>query len=152
MLIPWGDVASAYHTTGIPNIEVYAALPKLVLRLGRFQRLLAVSRLSPLRRFVSWAVRGTVRGPADEDLPKSRSEFWGRVTDARGGTVEATLSTIGAYALTVQTAVAAVERVLQGGLTPGFHTPAGALGVHFVEEAASTRLAVGHVSNVPDSP
>ena len=25
--IPWGDVATAYHTTGIPNVEVYMAAP-----------------------------------------------------------------------------------------------------------------------------
>jgi short subunit dehydrogenase-like uncharacterized protein len=25
--IPWGDIATAYRTTGIPNIEVYAAVP-----------------------------------------------------------------------------------------------------------------------------
>lgn len=23
MAIPWGDVSTAYHTTGIPNIEVF---------------------------------------------------------------------------------------------------------------------------------
>ena len=25
--IPWGDVATAFHTTGIPNVEVYLAAP-----------------------------------------------------------------------------------------------------------------------------
>jgi short subunit dehydrogenase-like uncharacterized protein len=25
--IPWGDVATAFHNTGIPNIEVYVAAP-----------------------------------------------------------------------------------------------------------------------------
>jgi short subunit dehydrogenase-like uncharacterized protein len=25
MTVPWGDVSTAYYTTGIPNIEVYMA-------------------------------------------------------------------------------------------------------------------------------
>ena len=36
--IPWGDVSTAYHTTGIPNIRVYfAASPRAIrdLRRGR---------------------------------------------------------------------------------------------------------------------
>ena len=27
MTIPWGDVSTAYHSTGIPNIRVYSATP-----------------------------------------------------------------------------------------------------------------------------
>jgi short subunit dehydrogenase-like uncharacterized protein len=152
MLVPWGDVASAYHTTGIPNIEVYAALPKPVLWLGRFQWLSAVSRFSPLRRLVSWGISRGVPGPSDDDLAQSRSEFWGCATNADGRSVEGTLSTIGGYALTVRTALAAVERVLAGDIPPGFHTPARALGIDFIEQAAPAKIAVGHVSNVPDSP
>src|SRR3970282_909888 len=26
--IPWGDVSTAYYSTGIPNIEVYSVLPR----------------------------------------------------------------------------------------------------------------------------
>src|SRR5918911_4546585 len=32
--IPWGDVATAYYSTGIPNIEVYAAIPAGLRRGG----------------------------------------------------------------------------------------------------------------------
>ena len=41
--IPWGDVASAYYSTRIPNIEVYMAMP-----LGR--RVAAY-----LNRYLLWA-------------------------------------------------------------------------------------------------
>ena len=27
MTIPWGDVSTAFRSTGIPNIEVYMAVP-----------------------------------------------------------------------------------------------------------------------------
>ena len=42
MTIPWGDVASAYYSTGIPNIEVYTARsPKQIARLRRLRFLAA---------------------------------------------------------------------------------------------------------------
>ena len=44
--IPWGDVASAYYSTRIPNIEVYMAAP-LALRVKRI-----VDDEFPLENFV----------------------------------------------------------------------------------------------------
>ena len=32
MSVPWGDVSTAFYTTGIPNIEVFVpAFPKMIL-------------------------------------------------------------------------------------------------------------------------
>ena len=32
MSVPWGDVSTAFYTTGIPNIEVFVpAPPKMIL-------------------------------------------------------------------------------------------------------------------------
>src|SRR5436190_9875943 len=38
--IPWGDVATAFHSTGIPNIEVYTVAPKSALKLMKLSRYL----------------------------------------------------------------------------------------------------------------
>ena len=60
--IPWGDVATAYHTTGIPNIEVYVAVP-LAVRAGSARRARS-DRCSPagaVKRALAARVR---RGPA----------------------------------------------------------------------------------------
>ncbi len=138
LLVPWGDVASAYYTTGIPNIEVYAALPRPLLWLRPLHWIAPLAGLRPLRQIVAWLIGRSVRGPADD--VQGRSEFWGCVTDAQGRCAEATLSTIGAYALTVQTALTAAERVRRGDVAPGFHTPARAFGVHFVEEAVAAKI------------
>lgn len=40
VLVPWGDVSTAYYSTGIPNIEVYMALPTLLRRLMVLSRYL----------------------------------------------------------------------------------------------------------------
>ena len=47
--IPWGDVATAWYSTAIPNIEIYAALPPAqirALRLSRYLGRLLRSKLS----------------------------------------------------------------------------------------------------------
>jgi short subunit dehydrogenase-like uncharacterized protein len=44
--IPWGDVATAYFTTGIANIEVYVpASPRSIARMRRLDRLRPLLRL-----------------------------------------------------------------------------------------------------------
>jgi short subunit dehydrogenase-like uncharacterized protein len=72
--IPWGDVATAYHTTAIPNIEVYAAAPRMMrtgLRLSRhFGWLTARPEVkSILRR----AVRAGEPGPTESERVHGRS-------------------------------------------------------------------------------
>ena len=38
MTVPWGDVSTAYYTTGIPNIEVYMAFKPWFSRLAKSSR------------------------------------------------------------------------------------------------------------------
>jgi short subunit dehydrogenase-like uncharacterized protein len=134
MTIPWGDVASAYHTTGIPNIAVYAALPPAALRVFRALRWLApLAGLPPVQAAGRWWIDRRVRGPGDEELRRGRVEFWGRVTDAAGRTAEATLETPNGYALTVETSLAVLQAVLEGRIRAGFSTPASALGADLMD-------------------
>lgn len=141
MTIPWGDVASAWHTTGIPNIEVYLALPRgKIAWLRRLRWLIEpVLRLLPAAVLVP-VVHGFATGSqtGGEEMPCG---FWGRVADDKGVTVEATLETLSSYRLTVLTALAALERVLAGRVPPGFHTPARAFGQEFILEIPGSRIA-----------
>lgn len=131
--IPWGDVASAFYTTGIPNIETYMALPRRdaarMRRLNRFSFLLG---LPFVLNFVQSQIGKRVRGPNIVELNKGRTEVWGEVRNAAGRTISMTMTTPNAYRFTALSAVAAVERVLQGGIAPGFQTPARAFGAEFV--------------------
>jgi short subunit dehydrogenase-like uncharacterized protein len=132
--IPWGDVSSAFHTTGIPNIAVYAALPRRQLDvLRRFRWLSRLAGLRPIQAIGRWWIDRTVTGPDADQLARGRTEFWGRATDAHGTVAEATLETPDGYALTVQTALAIVNEVLDGHIRAGFWTPARALGSGFIE-------------------
>ena len=134
MTIPWGDVASAFHTTGIPDIEVYVAMPARQLKVLRgFRWLAPLAGLKPVQAAGRWWIDRRVRGPGADELRQGRTEFWGRVTDAAGRTAEATLETPNGYTLTVQASLAILQQVLAGRVRPGFSTPALALGGEFIE-------------------
>ena len=49
--------------------------------------------------------------------------MWGRACDEQDHCVEATVETAATYRFSVLSALAAAERVLAGGIPPGFHTP-----------------------------
>jgi short subunit dehydrogenase-like uncharacterized protein len=139
MTIPWGDVSSAYYTTRIDNIEVYAAVPRATITSLRLLRgPLKLFGWPPLARFISRRIDHMAPGPNAEALARDRCQLWGRVTDGSGGQVAATLETPGGYALTILTALAAVERVRGGGTAAGFATPALAFGPQFICEFPGT--------------
>jgi len=131
--IPWGDVSTAYHSTGIPNVEVYVAAPlglRLAARVSRPFGWLLGSRLTQglLRR----RIRAGPPGPTEEERARGRSYLWGEAVDDAGQRVVSRLQGPEGYTMTVQTALAVAERVLAGDASPGFQTPSSAYGCDFV--------------------
>jgi short subunit dehydrogenase-like uncharacterized protein len=143
MTIPWGDVASAYYSTGIPNIEVYMSMPKSRINLLRWGRpLLSLARIGPVQRLWKRLITRKVHGPDAQQRAKSRSSLWGRVRNAAGATVEATMETQGGYPLTVLTTLATVERVLAGDAPLGFATPSQAFGKDYIQCVPETTIEI----------
>lgn len=131
--IPWGDLASAFHSTGIPNIETYVATSARERKqMQRMQRLAPLLKISWVRRLAQWAAGRTMKGPNDGELAGGRAEIWCEVRDDSGRVETATLTTPNGYRLTALTAVAAAERVLHGDIAPGFQTPSRAFGAEFI--------------------
>ena len=131
--IPWGDVSTAYHTTGIPNIEVYAALPtafRIGLRLARTAGPLLAS--GPVQRVLKGRVARGSPGPSAAARAAAETRLWGEARDDAGGLVRTRLRTPEAYELTSWTAVELAARALRGQLPPGFQTPARACGPDFI--------------------
>jgi short subunit dehydrogenase-like uncharacterized protein len=131
--IPWGDVASAFHTTGIPNIEVYSALPRGQIRALRCLRWgLPALGLPPVRWLLGRAIRRWLAGPSAEHRRTAHASLWGRVENGEGRAVEATLRTPEGYRLTADAAIECTRRVLGGSIAPGFATPARAFGPELI--------------------
>jgi short subunit dehydrogenase-like uncharacterized protein len=135
--IPWGDVSTAFYSTGIPNIEVYMVLSTAARRLltaGRY----AGPLLKPyaVQRLLKLLVGRQPPGPSDEQRARGFSLIWGQVIDAAGATCSARLSGPEAYTLTALTALAIVQKVLAGEFSVGFQTPSRAYGADLILEIA----------------
>ena len=133
--IPWGDVATAYYSTGIPNIEVFTAFPASMRRLWvasrPFARLLGSQ---PAQRLLKALIRTQPAGPSDAERARGLSLLWGEVEDDTGKRSVSRLRTPEGYTLTAMTALAIVERALAGQAPAGFQTPAKAYGADFILE------------------
>lgn len=139
--IPWGDVASAYYSTGIANIETYLAAAPALARQARLLRQLAwLLRIGFVRKMAQTWITRSITGPSLEERAASGAELWGQVSDADGNIAEATLETPDGYTLTATSATAAMERVLRDGLPGGFLTPSKAFGKEFVLSLPEVRL------------
>jgi short subunit dehydrogenase-like uncharacterized protein len=135
MTIPWGDVATAYHTTGIPNIRVYTATPRRSIRRARrLGALLPLLAWRPVKRLLQKAIDRRVTGPPPEVRETARVYLWGEARNPAGERVTASLETPEGYRLTAESSVECVLRVLAGSVPPGSWTPGRALGPHFAAE------------------
>jgi short subunit dehydrogenase-like uncharacterized protein len=131
--IPLGDLSTAWHSTGIPDIAVYFAAPLGLRALARASRYLGpVLGSAPVRRFLSARVRAGAPGPTEEERRRGRAFVWGEVEDEGGRRAVSRLAMPDGYTFTARAALAAVERVLAGQAPVGFQTPAMAYGPDFV--------------------
>lgn len=142
--IPWGDVSTAFHSTGIPDIDVYIGTKAAQRRTLIASRWIGpVLRNSWVRRTLAARVRRGPAGPSDEARARSVSMLWGEAVAADGQRAEATIRCASGYTLTAQTAVHIVRKVLNGAAPPGFQTPSHAYGADLILEiAGATRTDV----------
>ncbi len=135
MTIPWGDVATAYRSTGIPDIEVYTAASRTQVIAGRLLRWFGWAAGSPaVQGYLKRRIQAGPPGPSDEERARGQSLLWGEAADAAGGRVVSRLRGPEGYTLTMWAALAAAKRVLEGDAPPGFRTPSLAYGPDFVLE------------------
>ncbi|TMT85596.1 saccharopine dehydrogenase [Haloterrigena sp. H1] len=141
--IPWGDVVTAAHSTGIESVEVYAAAPSWATRgLAAADSLGWLLERGPVKRLLKRVIDTRLDGPDGAQLAADSAVVWGEVTDAETSRrTRARLRTPNPYALTAEAAVVAAERMLedQNSVPDGFQTPASAFGSEFVLELAGTK-------------
>jgi short subunit dehydrogenase-like uncharacterized protein len=139
MTVPWGDVSTAFHTTGIPNIRVYTgASPKSVARMRRIRSFLPLLGIKPVKRLLQTIVNRR-SGPGEVQRAMGRTYLWGRAANG-ADEVTMTMTTPEGYAFTVLSALEAVERLLASPQRPGSFTPAKYFGAEFVTTIEGVEL------------
>ncbi len=133
--IPWGDVATAYYSTAIANIEVYLPAPAALA--------VAMRLLHPLRRLLGrpgvqrWLkaqVDQRISGPDQATRARLPTWVWGEARNAAGQVRTARLQTANGYDVTVLGALLAVRHLLAYTGPGGYFTPAKLLGARCIEQ------------------
>ena len=131
--IPWGDVSTAYHSTGIGNVEVYTAMSPAQRRSLVASRWIGWLLASgPVQRAMRKRIRAGAPGPDDARRASGVALLWGEARDDAGGRAESRLRCPEGYTLTAMTAVESARRVAAGEVRPGFATPSRAFGPDYI--------------------
>lgn len=132
--IPWGDVSTAFYSTGIPNIEVYTVAPPSALRLMKLSRFIGpLLATGPVQRYLQGKI--PPGGPSDEERARGKTLLWGEASDDAGNRIEERLTVPEGYTTTALAALEITRRILAGDLKPGFQTPSMAYGPDLIDAA-----------------
>ncbi len=131
--IGWGDVSTAYHSTGIPNVTVYMSFPKVMIHAMRLTRFIGpVLYTRAARDFIKWLIGKFFSvGPSRTQNENGFSLLIAEVSDGKE-TVRAKLKTPEGYYLTALTSVEIMKRILSLNYKTGFQTPSRVYGADFI--------------------
>jgi short subunit dehydrogenase-like uncharacterized protein len=133
MTIPWGDVYTAYVSTGIPNIETYMVLPPQTIARMRWLRYAKpLLGLAPVQRMLQARASAASPGPDAARRESTHCHVWGEVRNAAGAEARLALTTPNGYALTVQSALGIAQHVLDATPAGGYYTPSQLMGADYV--------------------
>lgn len=144
MTIPWGDVSTAFHTTGIPNVEVYIPGSMGMIRGAKMANLVRpLLGLGPVQRFLKARLGKTVTGPDDSKRAGQSTYVWGEARNAAGVVKTARVRTENVYSLTITGALAVVEHLARQRPAGGAYTPAKLAGFELVSRLpGSTAITI----------
>jgi short subunit dehydrogenase-like uncharacterized protein len=135
MTIPWGDISTAFTTTGIPNIETYTSVSPKTFSMLKWQGFYNwILKLSFVRSYYKKKIKKMPAGPDEAMRKKAKSLVWGEVTSADGHTLSANLEGPEGYTLTALSSLIILKKVLSGNFKPGYQTPAACYGANLVLE------------------
>ena len=138
--VGWGDVSTAYYSTGIPNIETYFAFPEAAINFLRFMRVIGPLLYNrPVKSILKWLVDVFMKGPAGERRKNASAIFVGEVIAQNGERAVSRLITPEGYTCTALTTVEIMKRILKDELKPGFQTPSLAYGSNFMMQFEGVR-------------
>jgi len=140
LAVSWGDLITGYHSTGVPNIEVYfEAIPglRMMLLSNRYYGWLMSNPLSQVLLKTSTAL--LPEGPSDAERDEREVAVVVEADTESGATICSRLFTPEAYTFSARAFVAIAGRILAGDAEPGFQTPAGMYGPDLALEIDGVR-------------
>ena len=141
--IPWGDVFTAYISTGIPDIEVYmSAPPSAILRMKRLRMVKPLLSMLWVQNMMKRRIEKSVTGPALGEREASQMQLWGEVSCADGRSVSATMTTPNGYDVTVTASLGIVEYLLENDVEGGFYTPSLLMGPDYASSLPGVSMTV----------
>ncbi len=139
MSIPWGDVSTAYYTTGIPNIQVYTAVKPGIYRMMKLQAMFNwLLKTEWFKNRIRKKIKSRPAGPGAEMRSRAKSFIWGEVRNEKGEVVSGHFTCKDGYSLTAHSCLIIAKKVLEKNFKPGFQTPAACYGEELVNEIPGT--------------
>ena len=130
----WGDVSTAYYSTGVPNISVYVPTSRRTLAWLSVKSLLAPAlETEPVKAGLRTLADRVAAGPDEHERATTETVVWGEATDG-DETASARLRTAETYEYTANAAIEIASRALSGDAPPGYQTPATAYGAALVTD------------------
>lgn len=135
MSIPWGDVSTAYRSTGIPNISVYIPMPPSKIKQAqRANYIKWLLDFKPVQNFLKKRIGKSVRGPNETKRAELVTYVWGEAKNTAGETKVARVKTANGYDVTWQGGIIIANHLIDSAPAEGGHyTPAMLMGSRFVE-------------------
>jgi short subunit dehydrogenase-like uncharacterized protein len=132
--IGWGDVSTAYYSTGIPNIETYFAFPASYINVLKSMRVIGPLLYNrPAKNLLKFLINTfTQPGPDAGARKKGFSILIGEVSDSTGAEAVSKLISPEGYTCTALTTVEIMKRILGGETKSGFQTPSLAYSADFI--------------------
>ncbi len=144
--IPWGDVFTAFISTGIPNIEVYLSVPpSAVKRLRKMRKFKWLLRFGLIQGILKRQVDKKVTGPGDALREKTEARIWGKAVSADGRSVSGQMDTPNGYDLTADAALGITKFLLENKPEGGFYTPSLLMGADYAVSLEGVTLQLGEV-------
>ena len=133
MSVSWGDISTAFHTTGIPNITVSWPATNAEIRQARFAAWIRpIIRLGWVQNYLKKQVEKRVVGPDAATRARADVLVWGEARNATGDVVSARVTTANGYTLTFDAPPLIIQYLLDNAVPAGSQTPANVFGKDLV--------------------
>ena len=131
--IPWGDVATAYFSTGIPNIETFFPAFSSIGRLKFLNAMRPIIALPFVQGYMKRKIERTIPGPNEEQRKKHITYVWGEVVNSKGEKKTARIVVANGYDVTVNGVLTSLHFLSTYQGQGGYYTPSLLMGNDIIE-------------------